>query len=184
MRTFIFVLLSGIALIGCNHPSGPSSGNAKPGTAVARLSSIDALAKAIDPRLRLKMVKGDKVMRDGFCRVWHYAYGDTTTNSGSYWLHADSRGIGLDSVTGTQPGVGPITRGWCNSDSAMRVAEREGGADFRRENPVYTITASLRELDVANRSTRWWIDYRSHRTSRGLRFVIDASTGDLILMGP
>lgn len=184
MKTLVFILVLGSAFLGCSHPTGPSSGNAKPGTAAARLSNVDALAKSINSRLQLKLVKGDGVMPDGFSRVWHYAYGDTASNTGSYWFHADSKGIGFDSISGMQLGVGLVTHEWCNSDSAMRIAERDGGAEFREENSASTVSAVLGELAVPERITRWWINYRSYRNSKGLMFAIDASTGNLILTGP
>lgn len=184
MRAVILVLLLGAALAGCSHPSAPSTGIPDPGTATARLSSVDSLAKAIDPDLQLVYVKGDKVMPDGFSRTWLYAYGNTAKHSGFYWFHADSKGIGYDSIAPLQLQAGCITHKWCNSDSAMHVAERDGGGDFRKANSPCTVTACLGELAVSPPITRWWIDYRSYKGEQCLLFAIDASTGKVILAGP
>lgn len=184
MRTYFFALLLGGAMLGCGHPSGPSSGIPNPGTAAGRFPSIDSLAKSVNPSLRLMVVRSDKVMPDGFSRVWYYAYGNTENNTGLYWFHSNSKGIGFDSISEMQPGIGLVTHDWCNSDSAMGVAEREGGADFRDGNSPCTVTASLGELAVTDRITRWWIIYRSRENPKGLMFAINASTGRLILTGP
>lgn len=184
MRILILALLLGSTFVGCSHASGPPSESPDLGTAASEFSSVDSLARSINGSLRLVMVASSRVSPDGFSRVWIYAYEDIADYSGSYWFHADLKGIKFDSISGLQFSASVITHKWCNSDSAMHVAEREGGADYREENPCCTMTASLGELAIPNAATRWWIIYNSCKNPMHLLFAIDACTGQVILQGP
>ena len=50
---------------------------------------------------------------------------------------------------------------WIDSDSALALAESEGGSDFRNNHTSFKITASLSKPLVPNSTNRWYIYYIS-----------------------
>ena len=185
MKASVLFCILGIVLFGCSEsPVGPDP-PAAPNTAASLFPDVNLLAKSYNKGLRLLTVSSTQVYVDGASGVWHYQYVDTTAPFETYWFHANSSGIGFDSNSTFAVGVAPITHGWFNSDSAMHIAERNGGSQFRTDNPNYTITAGLGEPVAPDRTTTWWITYRSaddHSVS--LLLGIDATTGAVNLKYP
>jgi hypothetical protein len=76
-----------------------------------------------------------------------------------------------------------ITRRWVDSDSALVIAELNGGLMFRRQNPQCTISASLGEAVVPDPIMKWWIVYRSRANNSTALFVtVDAAGGEVTKM--
>jgi hypothetical protein len=186
MKASILLCILGTVLLGCteNSPVGPDP-PAAPITAAARFADVNSLASSYKKGLRLLTVSSTELSTDGFSAVWHFQYVDTTAPYATYWFHAISSGVGFDSNATLAVGIAPITHGWFNSDSAMRIAERNGGFQFRSDNPNCMITAGLGEPVVPDPATTWWITYRSaddHSVS--LLLGIDATTGAISLKYP
>ncbi len=185
MKASVLLCILGIVLFGCSDsPVGPDP-PAAPNTAAALFPDVNLLAKAHNKGLRLLTVSSTQVYVDGASEVWHYQYVDTTAPYAVYWFHANSGGIGFDSNSALTVGIAPVTHAWFNSDSAMRIAERNGGSSFRTDNPNYTIIATLGEPVVPDPATTWWIAYRSADDhSASLLLGIDATTGAVSLRYP
>jgi hypothetical protein len=54
-----------------------------------------------------------------------------------------------------------FTEPWIDSDSALALAEQQGGQSFRINNPFYKIKAALGEPVVPYATPRWYITYVS-----------------------
>ncbi len=182
MKTFFFTFVLALAWIGCDDvPSGPGP-FPESETAAAQFSSVDSLARSLNKGLRLLTVSGFSVGIDGHCETWHYQFFDTSQTPVTYWFHACSKGFGFDSTSVLPVGVSAITGHWCDSDSAIHIAEKNGGSDFRGEYPDYSITAVLGEAVVPNSAPTWWITYRCMSdASKSLLVGIDAGTRSVVI---
>jgi hypothetical protein len=70
---------------------------------------------------------------------------------------------------------------WFNGDSALGIAERNGGLQFRGQNPHYRITAPLGEPVVPNPKAYWHVTYQSADSpSKILELSIDANGGEAV----
>lgn len=185
MRGLFVLCIFPLAMIGCPHSTEPPL--VVPFTAKSTLDDVNSLARSYKQGLRLVSVSSHDVSSEGIAETWQYAYHypDTTMPPKLYWFHADANGVGFDSIS--LMGVGPaiITLPWFNSDSALLIAEQNGGSRFRTDNPDYHITASVGEPVVPNPTTYWTINYYSGSDSnKFLLFIIDANTGEVTTYGP
>jgi hypothetical protein len=162
----------------------PGSGTAA-NSAKDKLEEVNSLAQSYGKGLRLMTVSSQEVRIDGTSDVWQYIYAGGSLLQTSYWFHSGAGMIAFDSNSATGVGSAAITHHWCNSDSAMFIAERNGGSQFRNQNPRCSITAGVGEPVVPNPATTWWITYRSKDDrSRSLTLGIDANTGVVTLKYP
>lgn len=182
MKTIFFMFVLALAWIGCDDvPSGPGP-FPESETAAAKFSSVDSLAGSLNKGLRFLTVSGFDVSTEGLSETWHYQYCDTSMPPVTYWFHACSNSFGFDSVSEMPVGISAITHRWCNSDSAIHIAEENGGSEFRTEYPDYSICATLGEAVVPNSSPAWWITYRCmSNSSKSLLIGINASTGRVVI---
>lgn len=155
-----------------------------PNTAAYRLASVDSLAETYANGLLLTSVRSDGLKYDGRAEKWIYLYvnpaGIPRDNS-MYWFHADSVGVSLDSTSAVYIGSAVIYAAWFNSDSALSIAEQNGGSHFRSENPNYTIQAAVGGCDCPYIETDWWITYRSRDDkSKFFSLTIDATTSAVV----
>ena len=156
-----------------------------PNTAKDKFAELNSLAQSYNNGLRLMTVLSQDVKSDGTSDLWQYVYAGGALLQTSYWFHSGQGGIAFDSTSVTGVGAAAITHHWCNSDSAMFIAERNGGSQFRNQNPHYMITAGVGEPVVPNPTTTWWITYVSKDDrSRSLSLGIDANTGVITLKYP
>jgi hypothetical protein len=178
MKASIIICLLGAVCFACNHnPSNPEPGPA-PNTAAYKLATVNSLADAYSRGLRLMTVRSNEVNVDGTSETWKYMYVDTSMPPVCYWFHASPVAVAFDSNTSMMVGIGIISHRWFNSDSALMLAEQNGGSQFRSANPGYTITASLGEPVVPNPSTFWWVTYKSTaNNSIFLMLSINADSG-------
>ena len=180
--TLLYVLT--LALMGCNHSTEPSL--AVPITAKSKLGDVDSYAGSHKQGLRLMSVLGGPVNLNGEAATWTYVYSypDTTLPQKLYWFHCDANHVGFDSVSQTGLGFAMITLPWFNSDSAILIAEQNGGSKFRSDNPDYSITAYVVQSLVANPTTYWQVGYYStNNISKFIMITIDANTGALATHG-
>ena len=178
--------MKGVALLGiialtsggCTHSTEPPL--AVPFTATAMLADVNSLAQSHKDGLLLMSVGSKNVSFEGKSSTWQYAYffPDTAVPPKLYWFHASSGGAAFDSTSLIGVGSVVITHSWSDSDSALLIAEQNGGSQFRTNNPSYVISASVGEPDVPNPTTYWDISYySSNDNTKFLLFRIDANTG-------
>lgn len=176
MKTVIVISLLALLSCGCNETSVSPGPNLLAHSAKDRLAEVNSLAESLGKGLRLLVVSSQDIRIDGTSDSWQYRYVDTSNLS--YWFHASSSAVALDSTSSTGVGAAFITHPWFNSDSALFVAELNGGAQFRQQNSNYLIVGSIGEPVIPNATTTWWIGYRSKDDkSKSLYLAIDAMTG-------
>jgi hypothetical protein len=168
----------GICCLGCNQQAVVR--NVAVNTAAYSLNDANNLADSYGIGLRLMGISGINIKEDGTAETWSYGYADTLLPPTYHWFQSTDRTVVFDSNTSTPLGLGVITHSWLNSDSALRIADRNGGLIYRSRNPGYTIAALLGEPAAPNPTTYWWITYHSKGDSATPFLVtIDARTGDV-----
>ena len=95
------------------------------------------------------------------------------------YFHATAVDVAFDSTTPPLVGPGVITLRWFDSDSAMIFAERNGGSQYRAQNPGCTIAASLGQGLTPNPIVGWLITYRKN-DSYLMHLEINATSGAVI----
>ncbi|HUI31615.1 MAG TPA: hypothetical protein VLX91_15500 [Candidatus Acidoferrales bacterium] len=185
MRGLIMLCCFAILLFGCSHTSVGPSPNAPANTAMYKLAYVNSLAGSYGKGLQLVIVENGTggVNTDGTSEEWLYAYVATSTPHATYWFHANEGGVAYDSTGAALPGMGIINQTWFNSDSALAVAEKNGGSQFRTQNPHCIIMAALGEAVVPNPKAFWYVSYYS--TDNKTVFVqinVDASSGEVFVL--
>ncbi len=140
-------------------------------------NKIDSLVKIIDNNTKLLFVKSDSVDVDGTSNCWIYCY--TSIDSPKYYYcHADLDSASFDSISyNILTGIGWISKSWIDSDSAMFLAELQGGSEFREQNPNYRIKASLGQSLVPPPSPpEWSITYISNENPNNKKLIIIDAT--------
>lgn len=178
----IFILFIALLFGSCGINDSSSSSTVREGkvTAAFNLGAVESFASSFSPGLKIMLLKSDNVTPEGFSAKWNFEY-----SSGglavSYHFHNSYLGVGYDSTSAfMRIGVAFISNRWINSSEALKVAERNGGREFRLKNPGSTITASLSEPLIPNSSTFWYITYISKSDDGSRLFlIIDASTGEV-----
>lgn len=177
------IVLFTLALIwfGCSRsPVGPGSDPAT-NTARYKLADLDSLAGVYGNAPGLLSVTGRNVGTDGTAGTWLFQYADTSFPHTAYAFHCKSGVVGLDSSYPASVGSGFVSGSWFNSDSALGIAEENGGSEFRAQHPQSVILASLRDIAPHDRRTMWEISYMSNDSYSSLLVVrIDASSGEII----
>ncbi len=186
MKNSIFIGIFCIVWFGCNHNSVTQPPAGERITAARRFSDVTSLATTYQRGLAFMTINAVDVDTQGAAMKWSFEFVDTLENVGStYCFHAASNEVMFDSTTGLLVGVGRITHRWIDSDSALAIADRNGGSQFRAQNPGYIIVASLGQPVVPNATTDWWITYRSAQNSGTvLLLTIDASADTVIGRNP
>lgn len=184
MKTSVMLFCLSVLCFGCNQSSVGPGPNPEENTAKYKLSDVNSLAGSYGKGLRLMSVSSRDVKPNGTSNTWSFQYFDTSVPPTSYWFHCNSNVVGFDSTCPTGVGTGFIdNRSWFNSDSALSIAEKNGGSDFRAQNPHYTIIASVGIPVVPDPATEWYIAYQStDNLPKGLYMRIDAHSGEVYLM--
>jgi hypothetical protein len=132
-------------------------------TASHNKAIADSLVQQLNPDVKLLILKSDSVFSDGTAMSWFYHYMAFSNSVISYYFfHTTFNSAVFDSVNG-QILDGPmiISEPWIDSDSALAIAERQGGIEFRNNHPNYKIKASLGQALVPSSVPQWHIDYVS-----------------------
>jgi hypothetical protein len=126
---------------------------------------VDSLMRTIDSTTRLHSISSDSVLIDGTSTSWNFmykGYPPQQVYTINYFLHTTFSSAIYDSSSSTILfGGESISKPWFNSDSALVLAEEQGGKVFRINNPHYKITAKLAEPLVPNATPWWYINYKS-----------------------
>ena len=144
----------------------------------------DGLASAIycrfDSTLQKKLlhIESSYVNHLGLAISWKYSFvsqnGDSIL---TYEYVADYTSIGISITANDKVGASIITKSWIDSDIVLKIAERNGGSNFRSKNPNYEITATLSEACVPNSFPVWYISYIADER---LLIKINATDGKII----
>jgi hypothetical protein len=182
-RPIGIILFISLLSLGCNTDSfiqmpGEADGRI---TAAYKAAAINLLASSYGKGLQLTGISSEEVNPDGSSPSWCYRYvppPPLTISPVEYCFHATYYLVAFDSISPARVGAAIISHSWFDSDSALAIAERSGGTQFRSENLNCRIRASLGEPVVPNSPTYWWITYRANEDqSRALTLTIDANTG-------
>lgn len=127
-------------------------------------AKVDSLVWGIDSTAKLYWIQsGDSLSLDGKTTLWYYWYMATSgpVPPMNYYLHTTRDSVIIDSLSSFFPlshlEFRWISKPWIDSDSAMVLAEQQGGTDFRMHHDSYIIGATLLEqLDPRY----WWPDWR------------------------
>jgi len=151
--------------------------NAQSLTARYDLPRIIPVAKSIDSSALLISINSDSLLKDGTSLVWHYQYEDGIKNV-NYFFHSTGDSVFYDSTNSNfSLALNYIWVKWIDSDSALIIAEEQGGKEFRNGNPHYRVEASLKQLSYGAPlfDPRWYVTYRSLDNPDSVLFMnIDA----------
>jgi hypothetical protein len=178
--TFIFLIF----YLSCQKNTNPLSPPLNDGeriTAAYNLSGVESLAKSFSDDLQLLSIQCDNIDYNGYAKKWCYIY-SAGGIAVDYYFHSTYYEAEFDSTSTHQYiGRGVIIHPWFNSNVAMGIAEKNGGKDFRIQNPQYTIKASVGEPVIPNSTTYWYITYRSKLdTKKSFVLTINANSGEVI----
>lgn len=160
---------------GNRYPEAPEAKNQPAGFYYEK---ADSIARTIFPAPDLAIIESDTVDTLGRAAYWDYHYyGDV--HRAKIYLAADS--ASWDSTLFCHTGssiLWPQGRNyWFDSDSAMALAEKNGGRAFRSACPDYSITCELGH-DSAAPFNEWFITYRSiSKPARCFYISMNARTG-------
>lgn len=155
-------------------------------TASYRYNEIEKYAKSLDGSLKLKSISSSNVNYDGASGSWLYMYSkilDSAFTSQHYYFSSCYESIACDSIVKRKTTVGDafISQSWFNSDAALKIAEENGGKQFRTNTAGCNIAASLGEAVVPNSNPFWYIIYSlDNNENNYVVFNINAVTGSVI----
>lgn len=136
---------------------------------------------SINPKGKLLSIKSDSVLIDGTSFSWKYHYSSFSgIDDTNYYFHTTKDSVVYDSLNQLiLTGATYIKKSWIDSDSALILAEIQGGFEFRNNNPNYKITATLGEPLIPDSSPRWYINYISLDTPSNNFFINLDATDEL-----
>ncbi len=114
-----------------------------PQTAQGLLIGVDASVKSTVPDAELVIIMGDELNLDGKAVQWKYVY---FSNSASKFYTVSTLGTSILPMAEKEEAQFPtesLPANWIDSDSALTVAEVNGGSNFRTIYPNATISAVL-----------------------------------------
>jgi hypothetical protein len=162
----------------------PSLNDGERITAAYNLSAIESLVSTNYHGLLLLAIRSDDVDYDGYAKKWCFVYSSAGI-AVDYIFYSTYDGVGFNSTTSKIIGISFISQSWFNSDKALKIAEENGGRDFRMKNPDYSIKASLSKPGVPNSTPFWYVTYRSKSDkTKSLMLGINAKTGEITLKYP
>ncbi len=146
-------------------------------TANYKISDIATIATAMDATNKFKGVWSSNVNINGTSKSWRYLYGMSVLPGTYYCFTGTFETARFDSTEPMGLGAAFVTHPWINSSDALKIAEQNGGEQFRAKHPDYVIQANMGEALVANPTTTWGIIY-SANSNRSIYFsiTIDATT--------
>jgi len=181
---YFFVVVS-LFLISCESSTENTFEGKNHITARYKYNAIEKYAKSLDGSLKLKSVSSSNVNYDGTSSSWTYKYSkisDSAYISDYYYFSSIYESIREDSIITTNTTVGDafISQSWFDSNYALKIAEENGGKQFRTSYNNCYITASLGEAVVPNSNPFWEIKYSINGDKNNyIIYNINAVTGSV-----
>ncbi len=179
MKIPVVLSIACLLLAACKDTVTDQSDPGPTFTAGTRFSAVNTYAQTYAPGCRFFGIFAPSVDIGGKAAQWSYCFFDSGGSHPVYYFHANRTQVAYDSTKPMPTGASVITTHWFDSDSALLVAERNGGSDYRQANPGYGISARLSEAVVPNAVPYWFIIYTSS-TSIAKGLMIDATSGALL----
>jgi hypothetical protein len=124
--------------------------------------AVVQLALSLDSTLQLMSISSADIDVEGRSTAWSYTFTASYPPYREYHFTATTGAVRYDSISSEMRcGSARISKPWISSHAATQIAESQGGAAFRRDNPNCSIHASLGEAVVPNSSPFWHFAYRS-----------------------
>ncbi len=136
--------------------------------------AADSIARSLLADPCLIKIRNENVDLFGGADSWDYAYQNLKIS-----FNADTTII--DTTYGEWTGSSCVTNGWFDSDSAILIAEQNGGAQFHQFYPNSKIILDLGSDSGSPWWTEWQIQYCSKSDSnRKLIIGVNALTGEIL----
>ena len=139
--------------------------------------SVDSLALTYVADVKLALVSCYEMDTTGKSSVWSYIFFSADSLKEYHFL-AQNNQVSFDRAEEIRVGIGVSIEPWIDSDSALSVAEREGGSDIRKLFPNCGITASLTRPVTPSSHCMWVIEYRLSGSVRTI--FVNAANGQII----
>lgn len=126
--------------------------------------SVDSLLRIKEEKAIIFSIQSENVDTNGASEKWAYCYlSQIENNHPMYVFSATPLTVKFDSLWSnySRDGSMIITEKWIDSDSAISLAEQNGGKNFRTKHPNNKITAHLGQALVPNSQPEWHIKYIS-----------------------
>jgi hypothetical protein len=143
--------------------------------------SADTVALTFATDAKLALVSCYEIDSTGKSSVWSYVYSSADSLKEYHFLAQNNR-VTFDHSQEMRVGIGILSEPWIDSDSALSIAEREGGSDIRRLFPFSVISASLVRPIAPPFYCLWEIEYKLSGVVRTI--LIDASTAEVVTSVP
>jgi hypothetical protein len=169
---FKTIIISAILILSCTEIF--AQGN----TANYYIPQIDSIALSLGSTVRMLFINSDTISTDGTSYSWRYEAIDWTPERWiNYFFHTKGNSVVYDSLNTLRvAGLFVIYIPWVDSDSAMAMADRQGGKSFRNNNPNYKIKASLYMLSFPPFIPIWTFSYFSFdNAANNITLNIDAT---------
>jgi len=147
----IFILF----LLFLNNPSFPKAGI----TANFLYHKADSIAHTINNNPRILQIKSNDVDSTGKGDIWNYKFVNYTTYT-YINVHLGLDSVSYDTSQDLISGFSQMDLGWIDSDSALTIAEANGGRQFHAKYDDIQISANLAK-DSGSIITEWGITYFS-----------------------
>jgi hypothetical protein len=143
---------------------------------------LDSIAFKINSAVQFVSAESDSLLPDGTSLLWSYQYRVWNgSNQINYYFHSNNKTTVYDSLNNRLLiGVAYVTKYWIDSDSALAIAEMQGGKTFRKNNPHYKIKATLSEPLVPLLTPEWYIQYISLEDSNNLLVTVGAADTNIV----
>ncbi len=124
-----------------------------------RIGPIEGLQDAVttaqseDPSVSLVRVAARVVNLDGKARRWHYQFAPAESETLVEWWNHGGIVYREPSPGAVDPNLAVLPAGWIDADSALAVAEMQGGAPFRAEHADWRINMELTAVSTSFQKT-------------------------------
>ena len=119
---------------------------------------------------------------DGKTMYWYFAYYSANLDAEQMYFMAGGQVMGQDTLGWDPPSRTPLPLLWIDSDTAMSIAERNGGSDYRALNQDVWVSGGLsRGMYYSDHDLAVWkIDYGVPNSPPALTIFIDAVTKEVL----
>lgn len=139
--------------------------------------TADSLSILIAQDAKLGIVSCSEIDAAGKSESWQYIYISFATLKEIHFSTKNNEVI-YDGLFELKSGIGVLVSPWINSDSALSIAEMNGGEDIRKQFPSCTYSASLFRAGSPPFLCYWKIEYKLFDETRTI--YINAEDGIVV----